>query len=102
LKHRLVESSRLASIEEGRAFCRKSFAWYDHEHRQSGIGLMTPAAVHYGRAEEINEGRARVLDAAHALTPERFVLRPPRPPELPKAAWINKPDSEPDAEEVAH
>jgi len=25
-------------------------------------------------------------------------LRPPRPPELPKAAWINKPDTK----EVAH
>ena len=63
---------------------------------------MAPAAVHYGRAEEVHAGRARVLDLAYALTPERFAKRPPRPPELPKAAWINKPDSEPDAEEVAH
>ena len=63
---------------------------------------MAPAAVHYGRAEEVHAGRARVLDAAYALTPERFVRRPPRPPELPKAAWINKPDPQPDAEEVAH
>jgi len=62
---------------------------------------MAPAAVHYGRAEEINEAPARVLAATYALTPERFVLRPPRPPELPRAAWIKKPDSEPDAEEVA-
>ena len=38
------------------------------------------------RVASIEEGRARVLDATHALTPERFVLRPPRPPELPKAA----------------
>ena len=59
---------------------------------------MAPAAVHYGRAKEIHEGRARVLDAAYALTPERFVTRPPRPPALPKAAWINKPDTK----EVAH
>ena len=102
LKYRPAFPARFASIEEGRAFCREFFAWYNHEHRHSGIGLMAPADVHYGRAKEIHEGRARVLDAAYALTPERFVLRPPRPPELPKAAWINKPDSEPDAEEVAH
>ena len=54
--------------------------------------------MHYGRAEKIHAERARVLDAAHARTPERFVSRPPRSPALPIAAWINKPD----AEEAAH
>jgi len=102
LKYRPAFPARFASIEEGRAFCREFFSWYNHEHRHSGIGFMAPAVVHYGRAEEVHEGRARVLDLAYALTPERFVRRPPRPPELPKAAWINKPASEPDAEEVAH
>jgi len=102
LKYRPSFPARFNSIEEARAFCREFFSWYNHEHRHSGIGLMAPAAVHYGRAPEIYEQRACVLDLAYALTPERFVKRPPRPPELPKAAWINKPDSEPDAEEVAH
>jgi len=102
LKYRPAFPARFSSIEEGRAFCREFFAWYNHEHRHSGIGLMAPAAVHYGRAEEVHEARARVLDAAYALTPERFVSRPPQPPALPKAAWINKPDPQPDAEEVAH
>jgi putative transposase len=39
-----------------------------------------------------------VLAAAYAARPERFVARPPVPPALPSAAWINKPDNE----EVAH
>jgi hypothetical protein len=43
-------------------------------------------------------GAPRVLDAAYAATPERFVRRPPTPPALPTAAWINKPTTE----EVAH
>ena len=94
LKYRPAFPARFTSIEEGRAFCREFFEWYNHEHRHSGIGLMAPAAVHYGRAQEIHEGRARVLAAAYARTPERFVKRPPRPPDLPKAAWINKPDTE--------
>ena len=98
LKYRPAFPARFNSIEEARAFCREFFAWYNHEHRHSGIGLMAPADVHYGRAEEIHDQRARVLDLAYARTPERFVKRPPRPPELPKAAWINKPDTE----EVAH
>jgi hypothetical protein len=66
--------------------------------RHSGIGLMTPATVHYGRAPALHAERARVLDAAYAAPPERFVRDPPRPPAVPTAAWINKPDSE----EVAH
>jgi len=39
-----------------------------------------------------------VLDAAYAAAPERFVRGAPKPPTLPTAAWINKPDDE----EVAH
>ncbi len=59
---------------------------------------MTPAAVHYGRATELHTQRARVLHAAYAATPERFVRRPPTPPELSTAVWIDKPTTE----EVAH
>ncbi|MGI8712428.1 MAG: IS3-like element IS1141 family transposase, partial [Solirubrobacteraceae bacterium] len=41
---------------------------------------------------------ARVLEAAFARNPERFVRKQPVPPQLPTAAWINKPDTK----EVAH
>jgi len=72
--------------------------WYNHEHRHSGIGLMSPATVHFGRAEQAHAARRQVLDAAYAAAPERFVRGAPKPPRLPRAAWINKPDDE----EVAH
>jgi putative transposase len=91
LKYRPEFPDRFDSIEHARAFCRTFFDWYNHSHRHSGIGLMTPAAVHDGRATELHAQRARVLEAAYAATPERFVRRPPTPPELPTAAWINKP-----------
>ena len=55
---------------------------------------MTPATVHHGRAKQTHAAQSHVLDAAYAATPERFVRRPPRPPALPTAAWINKPHSE--------
>lgn len=55
---------------------------------------MTPADVHYRRAEAVHADRGRVLAAAYPATPERFVRRPPRPPALPTAAWINKPVNE--------
>ncbi len=94
LKYRPEFPHRFDSILEARAFCRDFFAWYNHRHRHSGIALMTPAAVHCGRAQQLHDQRARVLAEAYARTPERFVRRPPRPPALPVAAWINKPTTE--------
>ena len=42
---------------------------------------------------------AQVCEQQHiASTLERFVRRPPRPPSLPTAAWINKPDDQRAAE----
>jgi putative transposase len=98
LKYRPGFPDRFDSIEHARAFCRTFFDWYNHDHRHSGIGLMTPAAVHHGQATQLHAERARVLTGAYARTPERFVRRPPTPPELPTAAWINKPTPK----EVAH
>jgi putative transposase len=98
LKYRPEFPERFDDIEQARDFCRGFFHWYNHEHRHSGIGLMTPAAVHHGQATKLHAARARVLETAYAATPERFVRRAPAPPELPTAAWINKPDTK----EVAH
>ena len=64
--------------------------WYNHAHRHSGIGLMT-RTVDHGQAQQLHAARAQVLEAAYARNPERFVRKPPAPPELPTAAWINKP-----------
>ena len=98
LKYRPGFPARFDSIEQARAFCREFFGWYNHQHRHSGIGLMTPATVHHGQAEQTHAARRAVLEAAYAATPERFPRRPPRPPALPTGAWINKPDSK----EAAH
>jgi len=98
LKYRPGFPARFEEIEHARAFCRTFFGWYNHQHRHSGIGLMSPATVHFGRAEQAHAARRQVLDAAYAAAPERFVRGAPKPPTLPRAAWINKPDDE----EVAH
>jgi putative transposase len=52
---------------------------------------MAPADVHYGRAPQIIAARGKVLDAAYAANPERFVRKPPEPPRLADTAWINRP-----------
>jgi len=91
LKYRPCFPGRFSSMEEARSFCREFFDWYNHEHRHSGIGLMTPDIVHHGRAEELRTERTVVLTQAYLRTPERFVGGRPQPPALPAAAWINKP-----------
>jgi putative transposase len=90
-KYRPEFPARFDTIEHARAHCRGFVDWYNHEHRHSGIGQMTPAAVHHGQAPALHAGRAAVLDAAYQQHPDRFVRKPPTPPELPTAAWINKP-----------
>jgi hypothetical protein len=52
---------------------------------------MTPPAVHDGWASAVRDARQRVLRAAYAAHPERFVRQPPQPPVLPHAVWINPP-----------
>ena len=90
LKYRPDFPERFGSIEDARSFCRRFFDWYNNEHRHSGIGMMTPANVHHGRAHQVRAQRALVLEAAWRRNPERFA-RQPIPPALPTAAWINPP-----------
>jgi putative transposase len=94
LKYRPEFPDRFGCYEDALGFCRRFFCWYNEEHRHSGIGFHTPADVHYGRAGQVRAERAVVLDAAYAAHPERFVRKPPAPPELPGVAWINQPTEE--------
>ena len=91
LKYRPDFPDRFGCIEDARAHCQTFFAWYNTEHRHSGIALMTPQTVHYGGASELTRARSATLDAAFLAHPERFGRVAPRPPELPVAAWINPP-----------
>ncbi len=101
LKYQPDFPKRFGSIEDARAFCQGFFRWYNREHHHSGIALLTPEVVHFGRADGVLEDRQRVLTAAYAAHPERFVRKAPQPPMLPEAAWINPPaNGGPKLEEV--
>jgi transposase InsO family protein len=81
---------RFGCLADARAFCDSFFTAYNHEHRHSGIGMHTPASVHYGTAEQVRQQRQATLNAAYAEHPHRFTRRP-RPPQLPNVAYINQP-----------
>jgi putative transposase len=91
LKYRPGFPDRFGSIQDARAFCQPFFRWYNDEHHHSAIALLTPAMLHYGRAEEVIQRRQEVLQDAYARNPERFVRACPKSQPPPTAAWINPP-----------
>jgi len=91
LKYRPEFPDRFGGIEDARAFCQRFFPWYNTAHHHAGLGLLTPAVVHHGDAGPVRTERQAVLTAAYAAHPERFVHKPPTPPALPAAVWINAP-----------
>jgi putative transposase len=94
LKYRPEFPGRFGSLEDGLSFCRSFFAWYNDEHRHSGVAYMTPRAMHYGESSTIHAARSAALAKAYAEHPERFVRGRPQAPALPEAAWINAPKEE--------
>lgn len=66
------------SLDEARVWVRGFVAWYNHEHLHSGIGYVTPADRHEGRAQAILERRRRVYEAAKRAHPERWAGRDTR------------------------
>ena len=94
MKYRPDFPARFGSIADARAHCQHFFAWYNTEHRHSGIGYMTPGSVHYGYAHAARATRQEALHVAFEANPKRFKGRRPTPTELPTAVWINPPSKE--------
>ena len=84
--------NRFGSYEHALSYSRSFFDWYCNQHRHSGIAMLTPADVHYGRASDVLAERQHVLDAAYLVHPQRFVSGRPVVPALPRAVWINPPE----------
>lgn len=93
LKYRPDFPEAFGCIQDARSFCCAFFDWYNTEHRHSGIAMLTPQTVHYGKAQETIAKRQSVLEAAYAANPTRFVRHAPRHQPLPEAVWINPPES---------
>ena len=91
MKYRPDFPARFGCLADARAFCQEFFAWYNTEHRHSGIGYMTPYSVHYGTAQAMHATRQATLDGAFLAQPHRFKGKKPQPHSLPTAVWINPP-----------
>ncbi|WP_156892050.1 IS3 family transposase [Gulosibacter molinativorax] len=85
---------RFSSLVHARQFLDEFVHAYNHHHRHSGIGMHTPADVHYGLADMVDRDRDATLDAARRAHPERFGTRAQARPKILErepAAWINPP-----------
>ena len=102
LKYRPAFPPRFGSIQDARAHCHVFFPWYNTEHHHVGLGLLTPADVHHGQAEQRVAARATVLAAAYAAHPERFPAGAPQPRALPGEVWINPPKPRATEEALLH
>ena len=81
---------RFGSLSQARQFMDTFTNWYNHEHRHTGIGLHTPADVHFGLATDKTANRRTVQ--ARARHPHRFgTTGAPKILDLPDTTWINRP-----------
>jgi putative transposase len=102
LKYRPAFPARFGAIQDARAHCHVFFPWYNTEHHHTALGLLTPADVHYGLAEQRVAARATVLATAYAAHPERFPAGRPHPPAQPLEVWINPPKPRATEEALRH
>ncbi len=100
MKYRPDYPDRFGALQDIRVWARDFFDWYNFQHHHTGLGLMTPATVHYGQATQVQKARQQVLEAAFQAHPERFVRGLPTAPALPEAVWINKPKTQTVAQEI--
>ncbi len=91
MKYHPTFPQRFGSLADARRWARIFFHWYNTMHYHSALGLLTPATVHYGLAEQYQQQRQQVLQTAYAAHPERFVNGQPKVMPLPQAVWINPP-----------
>ncbi len=94
MKYRPSYPDHFGSIEDARAWAKPFFHWYNNEHRHTGLGLMTPAAIHTGQAAQLTTQRHATLQAAYEKHPERFVKGQSLPLPIPDKVWINPPQSD--------
>jgi putative transposase len=102
LKYRPDFPDRFGSFEDAETHCQGFVDWYNTEHHHTGLALLTPEDVHYGRAEQILHQRAEVLQAAFDAHPSRFKGKLPHPGKLPDKAWINPPVQTTETTEKLH
>lgn len=90
-KYHPTYPERFDNLVHAQSWMRGFEHWYCHEHHHTALGLMTPATIHFGQADELWLQRQAVLQAAYQAHPERFSRGQPTPARWAGEVWINAP-----------
>lgn len=60
------------NLTEARKWVQHFVNWYNHEHRHSKIGFITPQQRHCGQSDELMAQRRKVYQAARLKNPARW------------------------------
>lgn len=88
VKYDLEFPETFDDIDHARRWVALYLNRYATNHRHSGLGRHTPATIHNGTAEQIQQRRQQHLDDYWAQHPQRFRRRPTTPP-MPQTTGIN-------------
>jgi transposase InsO family protein len=86
------------TLEQARAWVIRFVAWYNEEHRHSGLKYVTPSQRHRGQDKALMSSRAKLYEEAKARNPARWT-RGVRNWRLPKAVFLN-PERTPESEKI--
>lgn len=89
LKYQPDYPGAFQAAHDARLWARDYFHWYNTAHHHHGLALFTPATLYLGRLEDALAQRQRVLDAAYARHPERFIHGRPIAKRPPQCVSIN-------------
>jgi len=65
-------TSPFGSLEQARRWVEAFVAWYNNEHRHSGIQFVTPAQRHTGVHIQVLAGRTEIYEEAKRNNPKRW------------------------------
>jgi len=65
-------TSAFGSLEQARQWVQAFVAWYNNEHRHSGIQFVTPAQRHTGLHIQVLARRTEIYQEARRNNPKRW------------------------------
>jgi len=90
MKYRPGFPERFGGLQDARSHSEDFISWYNFDHHHSGLAMLTPADVHFGRVDQRVAERQAVLDTAFQAHPERFPNGQPSVRRPSPEVWINK------------
>ena len=94
LKYAPSYPDRFGALLDARQWSHDFLTWYNQEHHHSGLALLTPADVHYGRSQRSwRNGRSSC--SRHTTSIRNALCKASRCRPITQHVWINQPAPEP-------